>query len=424
MLNLNISRVSLIFIIIIFIWSHPMLPPVQSFVQALLPSEGSLEATHLNRLTVAKPGRKKGQLKIAALNAHIAKLLLVIAQETAEAILTHRYKSFDALVKNFGCQITAAEVYALFQTSLKENLLDEAKRVQSYAIEKLTSISQENEIVDSQGINSLREYLEEKIHLKLDVSPQMARLSRLRMLCIINSHREVDGKELPHTDLGLLVQKAPHKQMKEALNPIIGGLQGEESRHAVLYIRQVADRCLPKNSVRRPLVLSALQLERASKSYGKKTPIVSVPLLYNTEAALASITHGIICIKNKLTFCGRPISDAIRHQAFLRMPEETLLSNEEIAHLSPEEPLIVVEGYIQKEGNLAEIVGEGRFLDMVRANCAIIPQYASGASEEDLSKDNVEAAADLLNYASTTYHRARQIMEIDHIYCASVQEER
>lgn len=398
-----------------------------SLIQSMLPSEGTLEAATLNRQTVQtgcylfREEQSEIQSK-SGLSAKIARLLLLVAKETADAILDLHYKDFDALVKNFGCQITAVEIHDL---ALRDGLREEAGRVRRLVEDKLNNLP----VIPPkcEGVNTLKEYIERKCDVQVGISPEMSRFVRLRMLCIINTNIEKDGKEVPRTNVNVLgrkLSKTVNSKLENLLKIIVGGLQAEESRHAVRYLRDAAERSLPQDNSRRPLIITALQLERRSdvKDINCQTPIVSVPLMHNMEASLASIGQGIVCIKNKLAICGKPIPDARPLRVFLRMQNETLLSEAEIGDLPRELPVFVIEGYIQNGTDIHEIVGEGRLLNLVRANCAKLPQFASGASQEKL--ENEDVSADIAEFDSTAYNRARKLLDIDHTYCASVQEER
>lgn len=398
-----------------------------SLIQSMLPSEGTLEAANLNRQSVQtgcclfRERQSEIQSK-SGLSAKIAKLLLLVAKETADAILESRYKYFDALVKNFGCQITAVEIHALAQ---RNGLQEEAERIRRLVEDKLSTIPVQPS--KCEGVHTIRDYIERKCNIQFEVSPEMSRLLRLRMLCIVNTNIEKAGREVARTDVSLLgrkVSKNTNHKLENLLKIIVSGLQAEESRHAVHYLKEAAVRSLPRDNLRCSIIIDALQLERSSEVYdiNSQTPIVSVPLMHNMEASLASIAQGIVCIKNKLAICGKPIADARPLTVFIKLQNETLLSEAEIKELPPELPVFVVEGYIRNDVKIQELFGEGRFLNLVRANCAILPQYASGASKDKVGNEQV--AADIAAFASSAFDRAREIMEIDHTYCASIREER
>jgi len=58
----------------------------------------------------------------------------------------------------------------------------------------------------------------------------------------------------------------------------------------------------------------------------------------------------------------------------------------------------------------------------VRANCAHVRQYASGASEEPI--EDPEAEEDVQRYKSEQYLEAKNVVKLDHIYCSSIKEEK
>ncbi len=401
-----------------------MLPLIRS----LLPSEGSLEANELNKQTVSLNVGENKNIKDAKchLNLRIAKILLVVAQETADALLDLRYKDFDPLVKNFGCQINALEINTLCRIN-HEELCAEALSIKAYTEEKLQKLG--NKVRGTpgvlasplDGVTSLSDFLITKAKVDLTITAAMARLVRMRLLCIVNCNKKIDGREVPQTCAELLYGKISRRlppNVKPILKLIVGGLQAEESLIACRFIRQQAER-IP-DGLRRDLVMRSLMAERFStvRHFGIQTPIISLALMHNTEAAISSF-RGIICVKNKLQICNEPIVGALAKRVFIKMPEGEPL---DVVNLPDEEPIIVIEGYIDNNTNLQRRIMEVGLMNIINANCAVLPQYASGASKAPL--EDKEACLDVQRFASCDFDEARKVIEIDHIYAASLREEK
>lgn len=397
-----------------------MLPLICS----MLPPANSLEAKELDRRCVYLGQSKTETNAKCDLNIRIAKIFLCIAQETASAILDARYKDFDPIVKNFGCQISAVEINELLSDE-RDALCDEANRINKFVEEKKLELAPRKP-PELKGSRSLADYLITNAKLDMLISPKMARLVRMRLLCIVNRDIEKEGKAVPQTDVELLCAKlgtkrATSKQnLKSVVELIVGGLQAEESKNAVYYIRQRG--ALLFDAIRRPLVAQALTLDRLSRvkngSQYTQTPIMSVPLLHNTEAAIGSY-RGIVCVKNKLKIADRVIEGALAKKAFIRMPEQQLA---DIKTLADDEPLIVIEGYINNQTDLKNRIMQVGLMNIIRASCAPLPQYASGSCKDPIQ--DPQAAEDVQRFNSKDFQEARDLIEIDHIYCASIKEER
>ncbi|MCE5294435.1 MAG: hypothetical protein LLF94_07460 [Chlamydiales bacterium] len=404
-----------------------MLPLVRS----MLPSCATVEALELNKVVIPVDVTNKTETEQKCkIGVRFAKLLLAVAIETADAVIQNQYRSFDPLVKNFGCQISAVDMCELFSNANLDDLCQEAVQVKAYATIKLqelgSTIPKCGRVPRLAGIRSLEEFLIQKAKVDLQVSPTMSRLLRMRILCIVNDNKRINDREVPLTNIESLVQRLGEVTGKvkarftSILTPLVQGLQAEESMQAAVYIRQKGLGIA--NADRRDLVCRALQLERKSavKYNCPQTPIVSVPLLFNTEAALTTYT-GLVCVKNKLTICGEPIVGAVAKKIFLQMPGG--IPVKDVSARSSREPIMVIEGYMKEpKGIKARILACG-LTTIILANCAskIVTQYAGGASKDPLT--DIEAENEVQRYASSDFDTARSILELDHFYCSSLEME-
>ncbi|MBA2727581.1 MAG: hypothetical protein H0U49_05340 [Parachlamydiaceae bacterium] len=175
-------------------------------------------------------------------NIVLAKLVIEICCEAAEAIIDHQYKKFDALVKNYGCQITALEVQQKLQGSA---IFDEAERVRKVA---LTMLQQVEEHLKKNPIGlpqmGVIEYLAEKAKVDFEISEDLAQLVRFRILNIINTDVLINDVEVPCTKIekiSAMVEKID-RSVKIPIKAWIESLQAEESGKAVRFIQEVAQK--------------------------------------------------------------------------------------------------------------------------------------------------------------------------------------
>jgi hypothetical protein len=310
-------------------------------------------------------------------------IVLQIAEETADAILKCEYKQFDALVKNFGCQITALEIFQKIN-DYKPQLENEALIIKNVVQKNIMDIK---------------------------VSAVFAKLIRFRLLCIVNDNKP--GKE-PNIEFPITnVTKIKNSGMsKTKLVELISKLQMEEARSAAFFIQQV--KLINTESERETLITQLVNETVTTKS------TISSPLLYNTEAVLSAL-NGTLLIKNKLNFCGNPIPDRRVVQIFLKMPENKIINTEEALKLNGlKNPLFVIEGYINDQDLLITQINEIGIKAIVKANCATLPQYAD--SKEPVK--NEQAVEDIKYYADLEKRLdIKAALNIDHMYCASLQEE-
>lgn len=390
-----------------------------SLFSSVLPSELSCEGKVLyEKMCLPCTGNPKSFAKNYSLNTAFAKLILEVTQEAALSLNEGKYKPFDALLKNFGCQLTALEVQ---QSIAQGELLQEAIRVKDFAKEKFIALEDAIKKPTSKGVQcglSITDYLA-SIRVDMEVSPTFAKFVRLRLLSIVNDNKpsKDNTAELPITNCKLLQDRTTSLGVKGLIPTLINGLQAEEAASSAKFIQSVE--CINGDRERLAFISSKLgnSYLRGTKVPPKYSPILSLPLLYNTEAMLRAI-NGVVLVKNKLSFCKKPIADAIDTKVFLRMPENSILEQKEVDALDPKAPLIVIEGYVNKDVNLAEKIRELGIIAIIQANCAPLYQYASGTCQEIEDQEMLQDLALLKGRAD-----ALSVLNLDHFYCASVAEE-
>ena len=224
--------------------------------------------------------------------------------------------------------------------------------------------------------------------------------------------------EVPFTNVSRLFIKVENlSRNKKSLKLLIDAIQLEESERAAFVIRQAASKMNIFENPRTGIIQRFLDKKFERKSNG----IVSLPLVYNTEACLRNY-QGIVLIKNKLSNCSGKIEGAVSQSVFMRMPEEDILDDQEISSLNDQEPLIVLEGIVMNRASLDETIKEVGLIQLILSNCADGPQYANlkkgdpGIIEDQDAQLEIEKLKGL-NLKETKFN-------LDHFYCASVGEER
>lgn len=329
------------------------------------------------------PAKESDRRKLCAFGA----LILRIALETADAVINNQYKRFDALIGNFGCQITALEVQQLLS---KTELRQEAVRL-------YTRLPQVKEV---------------------QVSTDFSRLVRFRLLSVVNVNvlDAAKTREKPETQSEKLRELIEDVDAvtKNVLKDFVRRLQANESANAAAFIKGEANLLTLEDTPRAHL----LQLLLGSAFNREKDCIVSTPLLYNTEVVFRR-TIGLVLIKNKLFLLNERRPNEREVKVFMRFPQEEIVPEGDIAGVPDDTPLIVLEGYVRTE-NLAAQIQDLGFYTILSANTAIIPQYIKGIEDTRLDE---KADADIATF-SAQGNIADEVFEVEHVYCASMREER
>ncbi|MDP1880788.1 MAG: hypothetical protein Q8K60_07600 [Parachlamydiaceae bacterium] len=378
---------------------------------SILPREETKERIEIFNKTTLKTNNNS----IRTQNTKFGQLILMIAQETAEAILENQYRKFDALIKNFGCQITALEVQQLLK---KPDIRQEAESVSEITSRILKTVNPSAPLKFTKKMN-LIEYINSS-GLNFTVSFEFLRLVRFRLLCIVNDNKLNDkGDEVPFTNMDLFSKKI--KKLNFPVEDFIAGLQAEESFNASQFIKNQVRELTIADTSRAPLLQRLLDASfiRVNQPHKRYSSIMSTPLLYNTETVFRR-TMGLVLIKNKLTLLGKPIENALSLKVFFEFPAQKLVTSEELAKYSNEEPILVVEGYV-KTSDLVIKINEIGFMTIINTNSAIVPQYASKTNQSPFGDE--EADQDVAKYQSMN-SIINDIIKIDHIYCASLGEEK
>lgn len=396
-----------------------------SLIDSILPSITTIEGRIIREQMVLQGDKtvcKKRCIDQKRKNLWLGKLALLLAKETAEAILDARYRSnFDPLIKNFGCQITAKEVMQLVGTPF---LYEEAAKINKLAQNNLIQLKKLQQKLPEGEVKMTAIAYNEKAGIDLSVSPEFARLVRFRMLTIVNEIilKLINGieREVPQTNTSLLSLK--DKNFRNLpLQEIVSGIQAEESVKEAQFVEQLS---VKLNTSRKTLIqrLVSDRFLRPVMAYEEHSPIVSLPLNYTVESVLKTL-NGIILVKNKLFLCNKKetkrIDQAEPMHVYLKMPERKVMTPEEISLVDPNQPIYVIESFIKKNTLLQQKIEDIGLMKIARANCAIFPQYASGTLNQEI--DDEEARRDLQKCAEMK--EALEVMEIDHMYCASMKEE-
>lgn len=397
-----------------------------SLFDVALPSQNcSAGQTLLNKIKLPQKGNMKWATNHYRQNYNLANFLLEICKETAEAILNGHYNQFDALVKNFGCQMTAIEVHQLVK---QPEIKKEALRVQQIATNQLALLaSKKNGMPEGLHGMSFADYMQNCCGIEAKLSPEMAQLLRFRILNIVNSNvLDTSGRERPQTDVSALQGRLEALQMGTeerkfldknfSLKTWVERLQEEESRHAAEYIRQAANQITDPE--RGPILQRMLSSEFARQAKAH-TKVLSVPQMHCGEAAVRGIDEGYLLVKNKTHNCHVIRANAQPIKIVVKMPEEQILSVEEVALLPPETPVMVFDTLMTSECDIVDIINTIGVVRLLNATLSQLPQYVRNIAP-DIQRDE-EIKADIAQYQGL-YHVYKQA-EVEHMYTSSLQDE-
>jgi len=333
--------------------------------------------------------------------------VLGVAVSAGEAIKTQKYREFDALVGNFGCQITALDV----QEKLKDlQLREEAIRVSELAQEILNNLGCQMKGISANPGESFASYAS-RLDANIPVSSQLMGLFRFKLLNNIHSFEMKNGIEVPVTDVSRL-RKGP--MGKKQLETLIRDLQVEESAKAALFMRRKA-KDISANEPRNALINRLLQSEFEKRGFG----ITCLPSAYTMETVFRTY-DGLVLVQNKTTYNGITIPDCKPQQVYMDYASGEQLSPAEIASKPLDTPILVVEGEVKQGVILADTIKTYGLLAMVLDSAATVAQYArtppgdSGLIADDDALRDVKWLC-RQNLSSTQFN-------LDHIYCASLKE--
>lgn len=384
-----------------------------SFFESVLPGVGTIEGKKFAaQLTLENS--KSDRMEVLNRILELTKLLLNIAEQACAAIENHRYKEFDALIGNFGCQITAYDLQRKFRNL---QLREEASKVRETARLKIAGLDQ----ILGQGDRLPMIKILQQLKLDFSISAEWRDLFRFRLLKLIHANKLIGHVDVPWTNVKLLKVNETFLNEK-TLKLLIRAIQLEESKKAASFIRQVASEMKFDENPRAAIIQRLLSENFEKRSKG----IVSLPLVYNTEACLRNY-QGVLLIKNKLSNCLGPIQGAVSQRVYLKMPGERILDEQQIASLPENEPLIVLEGIVMKDVSLLDVslleaIKAAGLIPLILSNCAEEPQFANlnegdlGIIDDKVAQLDVEAFKKL-NLKSTKF-------ALDHFYCASAGEEK
>ncbi len=344
----------------------------------------------------------------------LQKLFLTMAVETAEACCNRQYTKFDPLLKNYGCQISAFQIQILLQ---QKGIFEEAENILNTGKKCLENINRfiEKPPIGNELYKTRADFLQ-NLGLDLRITAETANLIRLRILSVVNVNKVTtnsagEEREVPFTEPNCLVKKV--RKIDEAIvRFLVSGLQSDESQKSISFLRERVEKNFPDSSK----FLTENYVRTSQNIQSKNSPISSVPLMFNTEASLRCV-EGIILIKNKLK-TGNVENNEKNIKIFLKIPENKILSDEEVTTITNEEPLYVIEGYIQEENALKSCVESGELFNLIKAQTAALYQYAANTKQKI---EDPELLAEIKKYEPDA-QKSISIFEIDHYYCAAAGE--
>ncbi len=387
-----------------------------SFIDAMLPSIGLNEREEFDHATFLSNKRSLSERQsLISLNNKIVLLFLKVGQETAQAIIEHRYTAFDALIKNFGCQMTALEVCHIIQD---EGLISESQNLLRDLPAFVERIKQPlgKDFIDLNFTSLLKKVFPEIA--TYSISEKMARLFRFRLLAMVNDNKLIDNQEVPFTNYEQ-VKKLLKDNKNLVTKHLINGLQVDEARRSIAFIQKEADN-IDSDPQRKEMICQALQIVKEKNLRSDQTSIPLVPLLYNMEVCMRRMNGGVILVKNKVKLIGKAIPNSEPCHVYIGMPEERILSLSEIQNLKESTPLFVIEGYA-KVKDLALRIHEIGLMNLILINSSGSSLQFANASDCSLEGRFEE---ERLQLEASRQEMIHSLFEIDHVFCSSIHQEK
>jgi hypothetical protein len=429
-------------------------PTTVSLIDTLLPSSERTERVCLDKNTrlntqINKNG-DQAKLKLQyQTNIKIGQVFLLIAEETARFYSESRYKEFDALVRNFGCEMIALEVAQLvsLDSPERQTLLAEAVRIQQNVRPLLNRCKEKwNSPDPGQNGMLLADYLRNTLSIDMEISPNFARLARLRMLCIIN---KVDTCETQVINLRDKVSegRTMPNGLLENLQLIVAGIQADESRQAARFIRTQAESLTGRKQSLCRLLSADFDAQMRASNPARKSSIVTQPLLQRVEVVFRRFS-GVVLVKNQVKINGFSPCERQPNRVYVLMPSSRVLTKEQVEELDKRTPLVIAEGRLNDREKLIAAINTIGLVKILLASCVTevkrtvigdveqitlgkMPSYSPGTPPmETRTYDcDVEAQKEIAairngqNPTYTSEKIACEIFALDHVYCSSVNEE-
>lgn len=350
-----------------------------------------------------------------------AQVVFTICKTAADSVVKGNYRKFDALLKNFGCQMTALDVH---QKLSRSELCEEAVHISKLCVEKFEQIGKMfNKPPQGKCGMTMNQYVGHA-GLDIQISAQFADLVVYRLLHVIHDTKLERGEEVPVTNLDPL-ELVKNQLEKKASGPLfsfdawVHGLQAKESRKAALFIQHEVEKL--EVSHERALLLKRMvgPAHLREATFGSnRSSILTLPQSYSVEAAVR-LFQGIMIVKNKLRLSNNLIQGAVPEKVFISFPEHKILDQEEIKGLDPLQPVIVLEGY-KGSGSIAHTISQIGVITLLNINCANMPQFTSMFPQDPLN--DKEAEEDVASFKKR--EEWIKSFRADHLFCSSVGDER
>jgi hypothetical protein len=300
----------------------------------------------------------------------VASLIPRIVINTSIAIQTCQYQKFDALVGNFGCQITALQVQELMRTPDLYRIAANAREQARQALVIINNLNINDLTIPVGETNLLQLAIDNNFDCALE--PCMVELVKLRLLSIVNDikaynnpYNEID--ELPFTNCNKLNILQPIENAKNLIQTIVRNLKIDTSRQAISFLEA------------KGVNLGNDLVARLHKDTMVKDSIVFSNLTANMSIVARSI-NGIVVIANKLRLNNQLRVGAVPFFVYLKMPEQRILSPKEIRTLPDSEPIMYIEGYVRNADKLNAIIMSRQLIPLMIQNCSCL--QADGSSKD------------------------------------------
>jgi hypothetical protein len=341
----------------------------------------------------------------------VATLIVNLMKDTIIKIQKHQIRELDANPGDLGCQKRALHLRKIL---MQPAVLAELKELDK-SIKALDALMQTRRT--RPGADPTAVFFEKHI-APIQVSPEMMYLLECRLLTVtkVKDHVEPTGVVVTKLDYGVL------RNLSSNLDCIKYGLREKIISEAAVRMSEKSIALLQEEGKMRtisPLLERMLNTVRQNKPSHPYKPKSFGCILYEMQMILIILREqqALIAIKTVVPK-GKP------QMIFLRPPapgEDFRVVD--IAALPKTELVVVFEGVVQEGLSLQELgarVEQIGFTRLILACSAMAAPFEHGSTLEDV--DDLEARAEIAAHRSI----AREIgplIELDHIFCNSIQEE-
>lgn len=358
-----------------------------------------------------------------------AKLVLKVGLGALMAIQSNRFRDFDALVGDFGCERVALKVYAI--------LISPDTKLQSKELFKILSAANK-ELGDRQGkikggkpVATTQQFSRDKI-MNVKISQEIAFLFQAYALMVTRmEYTDEAGIDREKTDASKIHSLSPSFPGKY-LTTVVGEIQARLSAALVSYFKEEADKISSLDSAEKKLLVEMFQPSMVRTNKGKtvteKNAKTFVCALYSTKTALVRLRElQVYVVLKKLTHSQESIS--MLFKSSVKGGPLVPVDEEEQKKLTDACPVVVLEGEGPPIGReeFAKRILEIGIDQLILAETAQELSYGiASVSIEPILNERAVAEIDRFKKLAEKIGCVRgttPFFQMDHVYCSSVKAE-